>query len=374
MNTPHPAISRSHHNSHLGLLKSVPTDGIDSSPLDAIVVPTARPAKDLRRAMMLAHKLGRPLVALCSQGASAQESKLQGKKMGVDVTAVDIAAEISEKVIPQFSTKKVLSSTEFAHSHDTGTKRNLALLIARLMGWQRIVFLDDDIKVSDPRDLLRASRLLDRYSAVGLRISKFPDNSVVCHAHRETGGAQRSFVGAGALAVDTRSISSFFPDIYNEDWFFLLDGEQLSPVAITGSARQKRYNPYTERRARYEEFGDCLAEGVYWKLDAGESIQAADVKFWTWYLGVRLAFIDDVMKKVGSAAKSAAEKKHMAEALQAARDRCETIEPELCVEYLQAWLEDRKMWRDHVDGKVADSGLGQPGAELDSVLGTLDLL
>jgi hypothetical protein len=64
----------------------------------------------------------------------------------------------------------------------------------------------------------------------------------------------------------------------------------------------------------------------------------------------------------------------MAEALQAARDRCETIEPELCVEYLQAWLDDRKTWRDHVDGKVADSGLGQPGAELDSVLGTLDLL
>src|SRR6266852_8236174 len=98
---------------------------------------------------------------------------------------------------------------------------------------------------------------------------------------------------------------------------------------MTGSARQKRYNPYTERRAQHEEFGDCLAEGVYWKLDAGERIQEADRKFWTWYLGVRLAFIDDVASRVGSAAKSAAEKKHMIDALHAARARSETIRPEL---------------------------------------------
>jgi hypothetical protein len=340
------------------------------SSIDAIVVPTARPVENLRRAAALARDLDRPLVALCSRRASVEDSVLLGKKMGVTVSAVDTTT-ILDKVLPPFSTTRLLRNTEFAHSSDTGSKRNLALLLARLMGWQRIVFMDDDIKVPDPGDLVRASQLLDRYTAVGLQISRFPDNSVVCHAHRETGGGQRTFIGAGALAVDTRSsMSSFFPAIYNEDWFFLLDDERLSPVAITGAARQKRYNPYADqRRARYEEFGDCLAEGVFFQLDAGKNVSAADEEFWTEYLGIRLAFIDDVMSRVGSAAKSATEKKRMIDALRAARVRCETISPALCVEYLGAWRQDREMWGQHIEDTVA-----QPGAQLEKVLSDLSLL
>ncbi|HYS38013.1 MAG TPA: hypothetical protein VEO01_20545, partial [Pseudonocardiaceae bacterium] len=246
MTTTHPAVSRSHHNSHLALLELATVADTGPSSLDAIVVPTARPVENLRRAVALARDLNRPLVALCSRRASVEDSVLLGKKMGVTVSAIETTA-ILDKVLPPFSTTSLLRNTEFAHSSDTGGKRNLALLLARLMGWQRIVFMDDDIKVPDPGDLVRASQLLDRYTAVGLAISRFPDNSVVCHAHRETGGAQRTFIGAGALAVDTRSsMSSFFPAVYNEDWFFLLDDERLSPVAITGVARQKRYTPYAD--------------------------------------------------------------------------------------------------------------------------------
>jgi hypothetical protein len=368
--TSHPAVPRSHHNSHLALVELATVADTGPSSLDAIVVPTARPAENLRRAMALARNLDRPLVALCSRRASVEDSALLGKKMGVNVTAFD-TAEILGKALPSFSTTGLLHETAFEHSSDTGAKRNLALLLARLMGWQRIVFLDDDIKVPDPADLLRASRLLDRYTAVGLRIGGFPDNSVVCHAHRETGGAQRTFIGAGALAVDTRSsMSSFFPDIYNEDWFFLLDGERMHPVAITGAARQKRYNPYADqRRARHEEFGDILAEGVFFQLDAGKSVSAADEEFWTEYLGIRLAFIDDVMSRVWSATKSSSEKKRMVDALRAARGRCEIITPQLCVDYLRAWQDDREKWRQHVEDTVA-----QPGAELDKVLSGLTLL
>jgi hypothetical protein len=373
VSTPHSADSRKHHNSHRGLLRQHETDSTGTSSLDAIVVPTARQVTNLRRAMTLAGKLNRPLVVLCSKLASVEDSVLLGKKIGVDVTAVD-TTEVSDKIIPRFSTTELLSETEFKHGHDTGTKRNLALLLARLMGWRRIVFLDDDIKVEDPRDLLRAARLLDQYSAVGLGIRRFPDNSVVCHAHRDTGGAQRSFVGAGALAVDTTSISSFFPEIYNEDWFFLLNGEGISPVAVTGAARQKRYDPYADpSRASYEEFGDCLAEGVYWLLDTKKSIDAADKEFWTEYLRIRRAFIDDVASRVESATTSAAQKKRMVIALGAARARCEAISPELCVNYLQAWLADRDTWRRHVENKASESALTQPGAELDNVLSELNL-
>jgi len=110
-----------------------------------------------------------------------------------------------------------------------------------------------------------------------------------------------------------------FREIYNEDWFFLLDGERLGPVAVSGSANQDWYDPYDEKRARHEEFGDCLAEGVYWLLDKGSSVSDADEPFWTEYLRIRLEFIDDVAARV-KLSKEPLEKKHrMIDALDAAR-------------------------------------------------------
>ena len=54
---------------------------------------------------------------------------------------------------------------------------------------------------------------------------------MVCHAIRDTGGKQGTFVGGGALAVAVDRVDSFFPDIYNEDWFYLLrDDGRLRPV------------------------------------------------------------------------------------------------------------------------------------------------
>jgi hypothetical protein len=367
-----PARSREHHDSHEALLKPAENGTTDSSSLDAIVVPTARSTENLRTAATIARELGLPLVALCSQRAEFEDCARLGKVVGADVTAIDID-QMPADLLPRFVTTTVLDDAGFGHRQDTPAKRNLALLLAGLMRWQRIAFLDDDVTVPDPRDLHRAAQLLDRYSAVGLSISEFPDNSVVCHAHRETGGNQRTFVGAGALVVDTTSVSSFFPQIYNEDWFFLLDGDGLSPVAVSGSAAQEEYDPYDEKRARHEEFGDCLAEGVYWLLDKGQSVRDADVDFWTEYLGIRLAFIDDVAAKVRLSKGLVAKKHRMMDALDAARARCEVISPLLCVEYLEAWRDDRRRWRWHLDERLSASP--QPDrVELEKVLSNLGLL
>src|SRR5262249_35082843 len=139
---------------------------------------------------------------------------------------------------------------------DTSDKRNLGLLLARAIGWDRIAFFDDDIMIPNPEDLQDAARLLDYYAAVSLAVGGYPDNSVVCLAHRATGGFQETFIGGAALVVGRELMLSFFPKIYNEDWFFLLDDNQLKSVAVTGSAFQTPYDPYIhDWRARSEEFG-----------------------------------------------------------------------------------------------------------------------
>ena len=148
-------------------------------------------------------------------------------------------------------TSRLLAGTIFERRTDVSTKRNLALVLSHLLRWKRVVFLDDDIRVPDPADLRRAVSLLDTHTAVGLGIGGFPDNSMVCHAFREAGGSQETFIGAGALAVDVKRNRSFFPNIYNEDWFFVLDaGKRLQQVATVGQVIQDPYDPYRPERAR----------------------------------------------------------------------------------------------------------------------------
>ncbi|HEX4723433.1 MAG TPA: hypothetical protein VH333_13020, partial [Pseudonocardiaceae bacterium] len=190
-------------------------------------MPISHPVEYLRTALTLARELCCPLVALCSQEATAEQAVALANG-DTDVVAINFDG-IPGGLLPKFATTDLLDATPFAYARDTSAKRNAGLLLAGLMGWQRIVFLDDDITVPKPADLERAAYLLNRYTAVGLAISAFPDNSVVCHAHRATGGDQGTFIGGGALVVGTES-ASFFPQIYNEDWFFLIEGDRLCPA------------------------------------------------------------------------------------------------------------------------------------------------
>ena len=189
----------------------------------------------------------------------------------------------------------------FERRTDVSTKRNLALMLSHVLRWKRVVFLDDDIRVPNPADLSRAVSLLDSHSAVGLGIGGFPDNSMVCHAFREAGGWQETFIGGGALAVGVKRNRSFFPNVYNEDWFFVLDaGKRLQSVATVGQVLQYPYDPYRVERARGEEFGDVLAEGTFWLLDQGKPASDGDLAHWRDFLAHRQQFIEQVQGMVES--------------------------------------------------------------------------
>jgi hypothetical protein len=326
--------------------------------VDAIVVPTARPVAFLEDAASLALQLECVLVLLCSREAvAADAAEALRRKPGLRFVAIDIA-ETYEHEWLQFSTAEI-PEARWGRQTDTSLKRNLGVLLARMAGWKRIVFLDDDITVADPNDLRRAVALLgttdpetgETYDCVGLSIGGFPDNSVVCHAHRLTGGTQDTFVGSGALAVAPQSALSFFPDIYNEDWFFLLDKVKLRPVAMVGSATQKAYDPFADpSRAESEEFGDVLAEGVFWLLDRGRKVKDATEAHWTWFLEERRLFIEDITRKVSAHDVDPAERDRMTFALGAAEARRSKISPTLCARYLRAWRADCTRWQRRLNG------------------------
>jgi hypothetical protein len=343
--------TQDHHGSHRNLLWS--GDRIQPKPIDAIIVPTVRTPAYLAPAADLAESLGCALLTLHSRQWTSADKAAQRLPRSVDLIAIDVP-DASQLRLPRWCTSQMLTG-DFARLRplsDLSTKRNLGLVVSRLLGWSRVMFLDDDITALNPEDVRRASGLLDTHNAVGLHVCGFHDHSVVCHAYRDAGGGQQSFIGGGALVTQVRRTRSFFPEIYNDDWFFVLDGDKgLQPVAVTGRVDQYPYDPFrTPDRARAEEFGDVLAEGIYWLLDQGLSIDDADQAHWTAFLAKRRQFIERVLRMVAAdGTLDPAERVRRTDALRGSLGRLARIKPDLCVQYLQAWKSDQKAWRRHID-------------------------
>lgn len=335
-----------HHGSHRGLLAHLATpDGTGAEKPDAIIVPAARAADSLKQAVLLASELDCTLLVLCSRRAAAKEAaRLYGDQGRFRLVAVDVPAGYRHHCL-QFATSEIAEARN-GRATDTSLKRNLALLIARQVGWRRVFFLDDDVEVPDPIDLRRATALLDRYPVVGLELGGYPDNSVVCLLHRFAGGGQDSFVGGGALAVDLHGVSSFFPDTYNEDWFFLLDGEGLHPVARTGLAVQATYNPFRDPlRAWNQEFGDVMAEGIFALLDNGRPVSGANWAYWRRFLFQRRSFIKDVCTRTVGLPLDPRERQRRLDSLRAAQKRNAQISARQCADYVRLWQRDRAAWQ-----------------------------
>jgi hypothetical protein len=205
------------------------------------------------------------------------------------------------------------------------------------------VFLDDDIEVRDHAGLLRAAALLGRFDVVGMHNLGYPDNSVVCHALRAVGGKQGTFIGGGGMMVAPHRSFSFFPKIYNEDWFYLLSRTRLATVGQFGSMVQTAYDPFASpARAINEEFGDCLAEGLFWVLDNGGRIGNADLQHWRMFLDRRRALIHRITTM--AMGRPIERRGPMLASLNAARRQLVHITPDLCVEFIHAWQQDRRQW------------------------------
>lgn len=341
-----------HHGSHRDLLASPPVDSwADRHSIDAIFVPTARPPAHLSGAATLAKSLGCILVTLHSKKWTTAAEARKRLPADLNLIAVDVR-DTARLNLPDWRTTDELADSVFACRSDLSTKRNLALALSRMLGWSRILFLDDDITGLKPDDVRAAANLLDTYNAVGLHVGGFPDHSVVCHAYQMAGGRQQEFVGGGALAIEVNRSKSFFPSIYNDDWFFLLDGnDSLQSTAVTGEVIQQPYDPFrTPDRARNEELGDVLAEGIYWRLDQNQQIVEADVCYWAGFLVKRRRFIEDVLGMVKEDSDlEPDEKSRRIAALKGSLGRLMLITPELCQSYLKAWAHDRRQWESHIN-------------------------
>jgi hypothetical protein len=316
----------------------------------AVVVPTIRNPAAIRDALRLGNELNRPVVALCSRWSSPETVRKEARALGAHV----IAVEVTEKSrLPAFTCDTLVRDAALIgldRPNDVSRKRNLGIAAARMLGWPGVVFLDDDITDLRPDAIRSAAGLLAGHNVAALQNVGYPDNSVVCHARREVGLTQDTFVGGGAMAVRVSAQTSFFPTIYNEDWLFLVGRRRIEQVAVCGKVSQREYDPYlSPDRARAEEFGDVLAEGLFALSGEDRPVQAATEDYWRAFLADRIAMIDQILRRLDRV--PGADRRHrMRQALIGARGRSLVIDPAFCVRYLAAWRDDLDSWRKFLAG------------------------
>jgi hypothetical protein len=245
--------------------------GALASKLYPIIVPTRRNVlknrKNILRIMRLvAGRDNTLLIFLCSGTAVKEDVALLADEFpDLQWTAIDGPFPYDYH---QQNFETTYSPLSYGGDKDIGQKRNFGLQLARRMGWEVIVFLDDDIVVTNAH-LDKALDLLQygKASVVGFNARLYPDLSVAMHAHRWLHNSIDNFLGTGIMAIKTNeSFLSFFPHVYNEDWLFVLLYRLLDEgnLVWAGSVRQARYNPYRNvQRARIEEAGDLLGESLF---------------------------------------------------------------------------------------------------------------
>lgn len=119
---------------------------------------------------------------------------------------------------------------------------------------------------------------------------------------------------------------------------------------MTGQVTQYPYDPFRNPdRARAEELGDVLAEGIYWLLDQDRSFIEADQDHWRTFLAKRCQFIKDVLATVEKSTLEPPEKARRIAALRGSLGRLALITPDLCEKYLRAWAIDQERWQRHIE-------------------------
>jgi hypothetical protein len=338
-----PARQRSSHATLIRDLSARPPRSGRVKPLGALIVPAARKADKLKTVAELAALADVLLVVLASRECDVIEaSELVASIQGCRALIAGIPDDYRNDVLTFQTSDPSFAGLKAGRNSDLSLKRNLGLLLARLMRWEKIIFLDDDIFGVTVTDLAKIASRLDNHQVTGLISRSFPDNSVVCHANRLSGRRQDNFITGAALGVNCADDPlDFFPDVYNEDWLFFATQAAQGKVVSVGEARQQPYKPFADpNRAVTEEFGDLIAEGLYALFNDGQSLEAATKAYWHDFIDARKNLIrrlasDLFLIPTNEAAVQAYE------SMLHADKQLASINADECVRFVNAWRNDR---------------------------------
>lgn len=336
------------------------TSGLER-PLDAVIVPARRSVDHLATAAAIAAKAGSTLLALCDEDARAAAAGDVADREGVwRWHAANIPPEPTTPLLA--FPDPAASLPERGGRAATRQKRNLGLLVARMLGWRSVLFLDDDIRGLDASDVCFAAPGLHSAAGVGFAVEHWSDHSVVSRAHQLSSVSENFLVGGAALLVDPMSpLLGHFPSIHNADRLFLYDALMHRKVHYAPNAVERvPYDPLTDlRRAGAEEFGEVIGAGlVAYAQHRGRSLVPLYEAYWREFLAHRRDFIAGILRRLD--AQPPSPRRLMARrAVLAAQQQHEIITPATCVRFYQHWRRERRIWQERLTRLRPAAGVGE---------------
>ena len=128
----------------------------------------------LQPAINLAAQLGVLLVVLCSKQTRAEQvAERVSTSPGARALVVEIPEDWSHPKFPTRTSSQAFREANADRASDLSAKRNIGLLLARLHGWNKIVFVDDDVTLSRTDNVARLAGQLDSYQVAGMIVRDF---------------------------------------------------------------------------------------------------------------------------------------------------------------------------------------------------------
>ncbi|GAA3616081.1 hypothetical protein GCM10022223_35500 [Kineosporia mesophila] len=322
-----------------------------------IVVPTCRDFLTTKPGLIFAAELAQAhdcyLFVVLSRDARAPEFPASIREMLGEALILIELDEVHADWGPGLeSSQDPLSALH--RVNDVGRKRNLGLMLGQRLGWEFLLFLDDDIspheRVStlDEKHLAHALRVMtldDDLQAVGWPLVGFDDNSVVGHARPLADLPQDIFISSGALLLRCTQQMAYFPEnVYNEDWLLMImllarSGNYQRALAAGGPVRQQEYDAFCPVRARSEEVGEILGEGLMNLVeDHGPGfVSLMSNRFWKRVKAGRRTLLRTIMERV-------ADRERVVDCMNTALQTHGDIPLPGLTKYARTWWQDHEQW------------------------------
>jgi len=310
------------------------------SHLQAIYVPTKGRIQHVRELLdgLDAHDVPVFLLPSCEEDiplASAWKGRaVQQLRFRDHAPSLSVMQSLRSAANPLFTTP--------AATWDLPLKRNYALWHARENGFREILLVDDDIRGLDNALFTAGATALEKWMVAGVFIDDFPDTSVIGHVELAVGERVIPFLSGSCLFIRSDVPFGFFPQIYNEDWIFMLPHMEGGNICSLGSIRQEPYDPFGESsRPVFQEPGEIIADGLFALLACGRYADRLHQATWAAILSKRREWLTVLAER-------ARNRLHRA-AVEAARAQCQRITALDCTDYVNDLEHDRRTWNDSLE-------------------------
>jgi hypothetical protein len=145
-------------------------------PRDAVVVFAQRPVRSgLRVAMKIARETGRPLIPFCTGRASPEDAARVMAERGIAGTVIPFAADYAHPLITEHRTDTFAAAVTGREDDYFNAQRNAALVMMHRAGFEKVLFMTDNVLV------VNVAELTTRASNLGVALA-VADDSYPCRA------------------------------------------------------------------------------------------------------------------------------------------------------------------------------------------------